>query len=119
MLKTDLNIAPAFSAVEFGVKGGFSLANRVSEPDNFEGYPFKTKMGLVGGAFANLAVARGFSVQPEVLYVQKGAKMSVPEEAATVNFIFDYIEIPLLLEYSFSKEGSKLIPSVFAGPFLD
>lgn len=110
--------APAFSAVGFGIKGGFTLANRVSEPDNFEGYPFKSKMGLVGGVFVNKGIARGFSIQPELLYVQKGAKITVPEEDAKVDFIFDYIEIPLLLKYSFSKEGSKLIPSVFAGTFF-
>ncbi len=112
--------SPGFSAVKFGVKGGLALANWSTSEPLFGDYPLKNKAGFVFGAFTNIGLARNFSFQPEILYVQKGPKVSVAEGevTGTVKFNTDYLEIPLLLMYSFQKEGSTLIPSIFAGPFV-
>lgn len=112
--------SPGFSAVKFGVKGGLALANWSTSEPLFGGFPLKNKTGFVLGVFTNIGLARNFSFQPEILYVQKGTKVAVTEGevTGTVKFNTDYLEIPLLLMYSFQKEGSTLIPSVFAGPFV-
>jgi len=115
----SLTAIPALAGINFGVKGGFTLANIKSVPDTFEGYKWETKMGLAGGVFFELGLAKGFSIQPEVLYVQKGAKISttVGELTETLKLNLDYVEIPLLLKYSFVP-GGTIIPSIYAGPFV-
>lgn len=112
--------SPGFSAVKLGVKGGLALANWSTSEPLFGDYPLKNKAGFVFGAFTNIGLAGNFSFQPEILYVQKGTKVAVTEGevTGTVKFNLDYLEIPLLLMYSFQKENSKLIPSIFAGPFI-
>lgn len=120
LLLVGLLVSPGFSAVKFGVKAGLALANWSSSEALFEGYPLKNKAGFVFGAFSNIGLAKNFSLQPEVLYIQKGSKINVSEGevTGTVKFNIDYLEIPLLLMYSFQKENSTLIPSIFAGPFI-
>lgn len=110
---------PSIAGVKFGVKGGITLANTKSVPDTFEGYKWETKMGLVGGVFAEVGLAKGFSLQPEVLYVQKGAKISVSEGeiAGTLKVNIDYVEIPVLLKYNLISSGLT-IPSIYAGPYF-
>lgn len=120
LLLVGLLVSPGFSAVKFGVKAGLALANWSTSEPLFEGYPLKSKAGFVFGVFSNIGLAKNFSFQPEVLYIQKGSKVNITEGevTGTVWFNADYLEIPLLLMYSFQKEDSKLIPSIFAGPFI-
>jgi len=114
-----MTTTPSVAGVKFGVKGGLTLANIKSVPETYEGYKWENKMGLVGGVFAELGLAKGFSLQPEVLYVQKGAKFSFSEGeiTGTAKFNVDYVEIPLLLKYNLISSGLT-IPSVYAGPYF-
>ncbi|MDH7493797.1 MAG: outer membrane beta-barrel protein, partial [Candidatus Saccharicenans sp.] len=82
----SLLVNPALAGVKFGVKGGITLANVKSVPDTFEGYSWETKMGLAGGISMEIGLPGPFSIQPEVLYVQKGAKISFSEEGITGTF---------------------------------
>lgn len=119
MALLGLVVNSGVAAVGYGIKGGLTLGNVKSMPEQFiEGYPWKTYPGLAGGVFVNLGVTRGFSIQPEVLYVQKNTRITIPEHDAEATWHFDYIEIPLLLKYSLGGEGSKIVPAVNAGPFL-
>lgn len=120
LLLVGLLVSPGFSAVKFGVKAGLALANWSTSEPLFGDYPLKSKAGFVFGVFSNIGLAKNFSFQPEVLYIQKGPKVNITEGevSGTVKFNTDYLEIPLLLMYSFQKEDSKLIPSIFAGPFI-
>jgi len=119
VLLLGLMASQAEAGVKFGVKGGLALANIKSIPDTFEGYKWENKQGLVGGVFAEIGLVGGFSLQPEVLYVQKGAKFSFSEEGitGTAKFNVDYVEIPLLLKYNLISSGLT-IPSVYAGPYF-
>src|SRR4051812_41326925 len=54
----------------FGIKGGVNLTNLYVDETSDE----HMKLGFNAGLFAKLAVARGFSIQPELLYSVKGAK---------------------------------------------
>lgn len=119
VLLLGLTVSQAEGGVKFGVKGGFSLANIESVPDTFEGYSWETKSGLVGGVSLELGLLRGFSLQPEVLYVQKGTQFDFAEGEVSGRFRVrvDTIEVPLLLKYNFIS-GGPTIPSFYAGPFV-
>jgi len=114
-----MTTTPSIAGVKFGVKGGLTLANIKSVPETFQGYKWETKQGLVGGVFAEIGLAGGFSLQPEVLYVQKGAKIPVSEGeiTGTLKANIDYIEIPLLFKYNLIS-GGPTVPSVYVGPFV-
>ncbi len=115
----SLIAVPVRADVDFGLKGGFTLANVNTVPETFMGFEWQTITGLVGGAFLDLGLAKGFSLQPEALYVQKGAKVTVTkgEFTASMQVNLDYIEVPLLMKYGFAT-GGGLVPSIYAGPYL-
>ncbi|NPV83156.1 MAG: PorT family protein [Candidatus Aminicenantes bacterium] len=115
----SLAASPALAGIKSGIKGGITLANIKSVPETFEGYNWETKTGLAGGVFLEIGLPGPISIQPEVLYVQKGAKITVTEGEVTGTFSanIDYIEIPLLLKFNLVS-GGLTIPSVYAGPYF-
>lgn len=119
VLFLSLTNSPAQAGITFGAKGGFTLANIKSVPETFEGFKWENKTGLAGGVFMEIGLPGPFSIQPEVLYVQKGAKISFSVEgiSGTLKANIDYIEIPLLLKYNFIS-GGPLNPSVYFGPYF-
>lgn len=86
-----------------GLKGGVNLAD-VSGPDS------DYKAGLSLGAYASFSVFPMLSIQPEVLFSQKGAKEGDAKLEA------DYVDIPVLLKVKPSLPGVGLSPYLFAGP---
>ncbi len=102
--------------IEIGL-GGFSIEN-TSDSD----------LGFGGGIFVEFPLNDMFSIQPEVLYMQKNSKESddffddfddfddfEDEEAATTNL--SYIDAALLLRLNIPLEGN-LSPYIAAGPFV-
>ncbi len=67
-----------------------------------------------GGAFLTLHLSPAFALQPEVLYLNKGAQGS--EQGTSVEFRLGYIEVPVLARLTFPIEGSRVRPHIFAGP---
>jgi hypothetical protein len=92
-----------------GVKGGFNIADLDIENENTD-----TRTGFVGGVYGKFGINDVFSIQPEVLYSRKGA--SSTDEGVELDFILDYIEVPVLLVYNFPVETSAFSPSLYAGP---
>jgi hypothetical protein len=98
-----LSVSIAFS--QFGIKGGINLADvRGSDvvKDNM-----KTRLGLVGGISYRINLIAGISLQPEVLYVQKGVvyeatsnPMANYSETQKQTNKGDYLDIPVLLKYN-------------------
>lgn len=105
--------ANAQMPIKFGFKGGVNIAN-VTGGDS-GGY--ESKSGIMGGLFASLSLGSGLSLQPELLYVQKGAKRTAEDSASsgTLTLQMNYIEIPVLIKYGF-KSGGAVTPCLFAGP---
>ena len=106
---------PAFaqSSINIGAQGGVNFGNANITPD----LSTSTRTGFMARALVEFVLSDMFSIQPEVLYAQKGAKfsMDVPgfgEVKAT--FKFDYIEIPVLFKATFGSSGFR--PFLFAGP---
>ncbi len=80
---------------KIGVKGGLNLSNfYVDEVDSRN-----MKPGLNLGLFAKIPVARGFSIQPEILYSSKGSRITYDNVIfgqGEYNYNLNYIELPLL-----------------------
>jgi hypothetical protein len=96
--------------LSFGIKGGINMANYSGS----DASGAKMKMGGVGGAFACFDLI-AIKIQPELLFSQKGAKASgdILGTAVTYTNTANYVEIPVLLKYSF---GIGIVPSIYVGP---
>ncbi|MDQ0781730.1 porin family protein [Chryseobacterium sp. W4I1] len=96
--------------VTFGVKGGMNVSS-LSKDEGLDDQ--KSKIGFNAGVFANIPVAESFSVQPEVLYSQYGAKSdyTVLGNKYSSSTKLDYIAVPVMFQYN-------LIPNLYveAGP---
>ena len=80
---------------KFGIKGGLNLTTLYSSDVSTD----HMKAGFDAGIFAKLPVTRGFSIQPELLYSQKGAKSTYDNFAqgsGEYRFNLGYVEMPLL-----------------------
>lgn len=111
-----LNTAAAADELSFGAKGGIYSANITTVPLGWDDTAFKN--GWVGGAFANYAFTKNFSVQPELLYTMKGCEgeiMFLPYGALKFIGEYNYLDIPVLAKYSIPTE-SGFCTSFFVGP---
>jgi hypothetical protein len=105
--------------VGFGIKGGVNVAT-VGGAD-VTGTP-KTLTGFVGGAYLDFDIPFLVTIQPEVLYSMKGygidesVTFSGTTYSATGTANLNYLEIPVLIKYSFPVPVVK--PSVFVGPSM-
>ena len=135
MKKTILSIvvliAFCFSAkAQFSImpKGGVTLTS-ASAPKLFKdlglGDSFKSRVGFAGGVAFNLGVNEMFSIQPELLFIQKGFKADLTfddgegQEATiplSINVSINYIEVPVLAKVSFGSETAKFF--INAGPSI-
>jgi len=80
---------------------------------NNEAFESGSTAGFAAAAFLTYSFTPKLALQPEVMYVRKGAGE---------NYIFvgdgyklGYLEFPVLLKYKL-VDGKRLIPSLFAGP---
>ncbi|MCT3673671.1 PorT family protein [Elizabethkingia anophelis] len=72
----------------------------------------KPKVGFQAGLGVNIPVGKdGFSIQPELNYIQKGVAFK-PAGASKTNYNLNYLEIPVLLKYSFGPVYVNAGPSI-------
>ena len=78
---------------KFGIKGGLNLTNLYVNDVKDE----NMKAGFNAGFFAKIPVTRGLSIQPELLYSQKGAKLTYDNVFGSGEYRFNlnYVELPL------------------------
>lgn len=86
----------------FGIKAGGNLSS-------FTGSDSKSKVGFYAGAIVNIPISDAFSVQPEVVYSQQGAKAKDDYEMATYTVknmeqTLSYINVPVMLQYNVTPE---------------
>ena len=98
-----------------GLKVGFGIANITTDYSELNEF-LDSRVGFSGGAFLTYTINRQFAVQPEILYVSKGAAKDLFFFNAHLNL--DYLEIPVLLKFDLMPEG-KLHLSPYIGPALD
>lgn len=113
LLAALLVSAPLAAAqTSFGLRAGLNVSTII--PDNDVDLADRgAKLGFTGGVFAEVPLARGFSIQPEVLYSQKGVSRDAPNEDVGV----DYLEVPLLAKVAVPV-SDLLDVDVYAGPAL-
>ncbi len=80
----------------------------------------KYRFGFAAGAFAEFEIGKNVAIEPQVIYVQKGAKYDFTDlgtgQSAKVTFKLDYVQVPVLLKAEFRPESGNLTPAVFVGP---
>ena len=111
MKKLFLGAAVAMSSLafaqQFGIKGGMnvsSLSKDASLSDQ------QSKIGFNAGVFMNAPLGSNFSIQPELLYTQYGAKGNYTAPVVTTSGVvnqefsssthFDYIALPVMFQYN-------------------
>ena len=104
----------SLSLAQFGIKGGINLGtaggdDKAINPAMFNpllnGLPSiqpTARMGLTGGISYKVGLILGLSIQPEVLYTQKGTiyDMSYPGISGKGTFKLDYIDVPVVVKYA-------------------
>jgi hypothetical protein len=103
--------------VKVGLKGGMSIASLGLKNTEGDFDISGSRLGLAGGAFVSVSLGT-FSIQPEILYVQKGAQEdgTLFGVSYTITGAIDYIEIPVLLRVALVPGPVK--PCIFVGPSM-
>lgn len=99
------------NSLQFGLKAGANFSNVYDSKDQEFNADFK--VGFAAGAFLAIPIGKYIGFQPEILFSQKGYKLSgtfltIPYEFTHTT---NYIDVPLL----FALKPSALI-TLLAGP---
>ena len=100
--------ASAQRKADVGFLGGASFTTLIGVDDSVS---VRSSTGFAGGVFVGIPVAKSLLIEPEVLYVNKGAGLEDTEVSLNLN----YIEIPVLLRYEFKEDGG---PFAYVGPYV-
>ncbi|MEP6766410.1 MAG: porin family protein [Gemmatimonadaceae bacterium] len=109
-------VAVAFLAVatnlahaqRIGITAGATFSNVRTSTD----LNLSNRTGSTFGVSLQLPLGETFTLQPELLFINKGSKFS--STSINGNFRLDYVEVPLLLRYDISR--GAIGPHVYAGP---
>jgi hypothetical protein len=97
--------------IRFGFRAGYSMATQygITLPDIPYTVDTSYRHGLTGGFLINIPITESFSIQQELLYVQKGSKQDVAMTALPVEthteYDLNYLEIPIVFRYNFVRLG--------------
>jgi hypothetical protein len=95
-----------------GIKVGYALSKSSVSPTGTLP-PLLNLPAPIGGVYFNLKLGP-LAIQPEVLYVRMGAKYDY--DGGTMEWHFDYIQVPLLLKLSVIPLG-PIRPIIYAGGY--
>lgn len=105
---------PAYAVgPKFGIKAGVNLADQSVSAEGLS-VDLSSKTGIIGGAFVAFSAGPRLSIQPELLFSQKGSKLSLFGSEAKTKM--DYLEIPVLLKLKLGLPTAPTAPFLFAGP---
>lgn len=103
-----------------GVKAGVTLGDipNFDQVLNATGVTTSQRIGWAAGGFLMIRWKNGFAVQPEVLYTQKGVKLSgiESEGLGDARVKTDFLDVPILARYTI---GKGVRGYVFGGPSFD
>ncbi len=106
----------------FGLTAGLNVANLSFDGDDAldDILDKGPRLGFVGGVFADVALTPQLAFHPEVLYSQKGYKLSADDGqmSGSITARVDYLEVPLLLAYRIPVGQNGLAVGLEAGPTL-
>jgi hypothetical protein len=98
-------IATAATAqnVRFGLKAGPSYTKfRGVDPQQLSSASNAYRLGFHAGVMADIKVTDKFSVQPELLYSQKGARNKLVSD---INMVFTYLDLPIMVKARLGETG--------------
>lgn len=82
---------------KIGLRAGLNFSNMYVGDDLTTN---KMKVSYHVGLFAKFPITRGFSIQPELLYSNKGSKLDFGQQNGEYRFNLNYIELPVLLAFN-------------------
>jgi hypothetical protein len=97
-----------------GFKIGLGVAKINTDYDELDEF-LDSRVGFSGGAYLTYSFNRQFAVQPEILYVMKGAEKDLFLFSA--EWSIDYLEVPVLLKFDILPDGPAH-PNLFVGPAM-
>ena len=92
-----LAVSAAFS--QFGIKGGIDLGTFSGADKSRNGVDPTHNTGFAGGISYRIGLIAGLSLQPELMYIQKGAIYEDPTDKITMKL--QYLDIPVLVKFNF------------------
>ena len=114
VLMGAVGAANAQTGVKYGLKGGFN-GSTFSGSDS-KGVEYKA--GFAAGGFLNFGLSDNFSIQPELLYSQKGASVDYDDPLTNTSFTskttLGYVDVPIMFRYNVGEDGTGFF--VEAGP---
>ncbi len=106
----------AKAQVDFGIRAGVNFATF-----NNTDLDTESRTGLMAGFYLNYHIPNSpISIQPEILYTQKGAAVTFPDDSGppTISeYKLDYITIPVLAKFDYVLDG-PVTPHVYFGPYV-
>jgi Outer membrane protein beta-barrel domain len=102
------------ASAQFGILGGLNLANASVDPLP-TGLSTGTLSGFGGGIVLSSSFVEGFGLNIEGLYLQKGTTLTA-QGIGDYKLKANYIEVPVMLTYTFSMQTSSVGPYIMAGP---
>jgi hypothetical protein len=95
--------ANAQTGIKVGLKGGFNGATFSGADSKGSEY----KAGFAAGALINFGVSDNFSIQPELLYSQKGASVDNYQGTnnLTLKSTLGYLDVPIMFRYNIGEDG--------------
>jgi hypothetical protein len=108
--------------VQAGMKAGVNFSTSTGADAGND----QSITGIIGGGFVSINLSKWISLQPEIIFSQKGSKFDArrvfvnsPTDSVIQDGTFTsklpYVEFPLLLRFNIVNE-SDFLPSLFAGP---
>jgi hypothetical protein len=102
-------VSTAQAQMRYGAKGGVSFGTTSGDStDN----TYRT--GLAAGAFFERPLGPRLTLQPEVLFIQKGSKFD--SSLVEASFRIDYLEVPVLVRYNLTANPGAFF--VYGGPAI-
>jgi len=109
VLASAAGVANAQTGIKVGLKGGFN--GSTFSGSNSKGSKYKA--GFAAGGFVNFGVSDNFSIQPELLYSQKGARIeNVLGSGLTSKTTLGYLDVPIMFRYNIGEDGKGLFVEV-------
>ncbi len=99
-----------------GVRGGLNFSKLTGDIRT------DSRTGFMAAAFAGIGISGNWGIQPEISYVQKGAKIEGIDpgtaETQTITTKLDYIELQLPVDVDLPVENESITPRLYAGPTI-
>lgn len=103
-----------------GVMAGVNYAKWNQDPESSE-VTFGYKAGLLVGGFLGVQLNDAFSIEPQVLFSQKGTKVNGTGTKSSLegSVRINYIEVPVLAKFWIPISDAQVKPFIFVGPEIE